>query len=77
MLQERDGRLTEVTVRSGKQYRCFNITWGYDMGDEFSHVTTNISPFVEGEAIDFFFTSEVTALRDPAGATLFEEPSPS
>jgi hypothetical protein len=72
VLQGRDGLLTEVVLRSGAMHRCFNIAWGYDTGDEFSHVTTNISPDVPGEEIDFFFTSEVLALRDATGAVLFQ-----
>jgi hypothetical protein len=37
-------------------------------------VTTNISPFVKGEATDFFFTDEVAALIDPDDVLLFAAP---
>jgi hypothetical protein len=47
-----------------------NIAWGYDIGDEFAHVTTNVSPAVEGASIDFFFTSEVRAVIDEDGLPL-------
>jgi hypothetical protein len=71
-LQDREGQLTEVVLRSGSVIRCFNIAWGYDTGDEFAHVTTNISPDVPGEDIDFFFTNEVLALRERTGAVLYQ-----
>jgi len=29
----------------------FNIAWGYDVGDEYSHVTSNVSPAVKGSAV--------------------------
>jgi hypothetical protein len=70
-LQDRDGELTYVVLDDGRRVRVFNIAWGYDIGDRFSHVTTNVSPFVEGEAIDFFFTNEVAALLDPDDVLLF------
>ena len=44
----------------------FNIAWGSDMGDEYTHVTTNVSPSIQGERIDFFFTNEVDAVKDEA-----------
>jgi hypothetical protein len=74
VLQGRDGRLTIVRLEDGRRLRTFNIAWGYDRGDRFSHVTTNISPDVEGEAIDFFFTNEVTALLDEDQTTLYPPP---
>jgi hypothetical protein len=50
----------------GQRYLVFNIAWGYDEGDEWAHVTTNISPRIEGEHVDFFFTSLVVAALDPS-----------
>jgi hypothetical protein len=43
------------------------------MGDEFDHVTTNISPTPSAaHEIDFFFTSEIAAIADPdLGEVLF------
>ena len=70
ILTQRDGVLTEVVLKSGEVFRCFNIAWGYDMGDEFSHITTNVSPFVDGEQGDFFFSNDVAELRDPMGNVL-------
>ena len=51
----------------------FNIAWGYDIGDEFSHVTTNVSPDVAGAEIDFFSTEDVASVVDPeTGGVLFQ-----
>ena len=61
-LQDRDGRLTEVELIDGRRLRVWNIAWGYDQGDSHAHVTTNISPAIDGEAVDFFFTREVRTI---------------
>ena len=49
------------------------------MGDEFDHVTTNISPGPTSEhTIDFFFTSEVARIEDAeTGEILFEYETPT
>jgi hypothetical protein len=73
LLQERDGRPSEVALRDGRRLMIFNIAWGYDMGDVFAHVTTNVSPAVGGAEIDFFFTEDVTSVVDPeTGMALFQ-----
>lgn len=75
MFQERDGSPLEVVLRNGKTFTVFNIAWGYDMGDEYSHVTSNVSPAVEGSAVDLFFTNDVDHVLDPAtGVVLFAWP---
>lgn len=51
----------------------FNIAWGEDMGDEFEHLTSNNSPFVDGADADLFFTDEVVRVVDPeTGVTMWE-----
>ena len=42
-----------------------NIAFGYDAGDEHAHVSTNVSPRVDGTIFDFFFTDAVISLIDP------------
>ncbi|MFD7988143.1 hypothetical protein ACFV4M_32890 [Kitasatospora indigofera] len=75
LLQERDGLLTEVVLDGGVRLVVLNIAWGYDIGDAYAHVTTNVSPFVEGAEIDFFFTSSVTAIADAStGGRLLQAP---
>ncbi|MEO6218282.1 MAG: hypothetical protein ABIO86_19800 [Sphingomonas sp.] len=36
------------------------------MGDDFEHLTSNISPSVTGASVDLFFTDEVVTVSDPA-----------
>ena len=69
-LQERDGTVTEVELIDGQRLTVVNIAWGYDMGDRFSHITTNMSPTVDGLAIDFFYSSSVVQVIDPATKTI-------
>lgn len=71
VLQARDGMHTSIVLSTGVKLRCFNIAWGYDMGEEYAHVTTNISPSIDSEAVDFFFTSEVLRLEDESGRCLY------
>ena len=74
LLQARDGVLTEVELSDGRRSRVWNIAWGYDAGDSWAHVTTNVSPDGKGEAADFFFTYEVTAIRSSeSGALLWPD----
>jgi hypothetical protein len=69
----RDGVLTAVHLVSGDVYSVWNIAWGYDFGDECAHLTTNISPSLEGVSIDFFSTEDIDDVTDPAdGTTLWQ-----
>lgn len=61
----REGRPTIVILKNRGSLEVWNIAYGYDMGDEFAHITTNISPSVEGATIDLFFTNEIIELIDP------------
>lgn len=71
LLVERDGIATTVALRNGLGLTVHNIAWGYDIGDEYAHVTSNISPDVEGASVDFFFTNEIESISDPeSGKTL-------
>jgi hypothetical protein len=73
LLQERNGSASQVALNDGKKLTVFNIAWGYDLGDEFAHVITNISPDVEDAAVDFFSTASITAIIDPTnGAVLYQ-----
>jgi hypothetical protein len=69
VLQERDGVETLVDLEDGSRRMVWDIAWGYDMGDEYSHVTTNISPGAPGRPVDSFFTNEVVALVDPVSGS--------
>ena len=58
----RDGLETKVELKNGRLISVWNIAWGYDIGDEFAHITTNISPNVDNATIDFFFTNEISRI---------------
>ncbi|MGC7151362.1 hypothetical protein [Paenarthrobacter ureafaciens] len=75
LLNARDGIGTLVDVQDGDTFTVFNIAWGYDLGDDCAHITTNASPFVAGQPIDFFFTDKVTQVRDAStGSVLYSRP---
>jgi len=79
ILESRSGTATIVRLVSGQEVLVYNSAWGRDMGDRWEHVTTNCSPFVEGQSIDFFLTSHVVNVSDAAsGLLLFvQEPRPN
>lgn len=64
-----DGKRLDVRLRHGTVSPVFNIAWGYDMDDPYAHVSTNISPGIDGQPIDFFFTYAVVAVSDPSTGT--------
>jgi hypothetical protein len=73
LLRARDGVATDARLRDGRVCIVFNIAWGYDIGDDFAHVSTNVSPRSEGNDFDFFFTSETDAITDPpSGDVLYK-----
>jgi hypothetical protein len=65
LLEARDGKRTEVRLKDGSQIAVFNITYGYDIGDDWAHITTNISPPTDGQKFSFFFTRDVECVMDP------------
>ncbi|MCW2779763.1 MAG: hypothetical protein JWR35_212 [Marmoricola sp.] len=71
LLVKRDGIPTLVTLKNGLGLTVRNIAWGYDIGDEFAHVTTNISPAVDGASIDTFFTNDIESISDPTSGEAF------
>ena len=76
LLCGRDGQETEAELQDGRRCRVLNIAWGYDAGDDYAHVTTNISPSVHGFDVDFFFTNEILRLRDPVGVEVIWQREP-
>jgi hypothetical protein len=52
----------------------YNVAWGFDLGTDVAHVTTNISPGQgTGHTIDFFHATEIRRIEDPeTGIVLFE-----
>ncbi len=70
LLREHDGVAVEVELANGRRCAVLNIAWGYDIGDGHAHITTNISPSVDGEPIDFFYTREIVSIRPPDRPTI-------
>ncbi len=66
---------TTVVLRDGRRLPVFNIAWGNDVGDDHSHVTTNISPGMDGATVDLFPTSDITSVLDDTGAVIYGGPS--
>jgi len=65
--------MTRLELSGERSLDVFNIAWGEDIGDDYEHVTTNISPDLNGGIIDLFFTDEVARVFDPeSGAVLWE-----
>ena len=65
VLVKRDGEPTLAVLKDGRELKIWNIAWGYDLGEAYAHVTTNISPNIDGQTVDVFETHEVVALLHP------------
>ena len=73
VLRSRNGLPTEVLLSDNRALTVLNVAWGEDMGDDFEHLTSNVSPSVNGTSIDLFFTDEVVKIADPeSGAMMWE-----
>jgi hypothetical protein len=70
LLITRDGAPTLVSVLEGDTFTVFNIASGYDFGDEYAHVTTNVSPFIPDVPIDVFSTDRVNQVCDASTGTV-------
>ena len=59
-----------------------DVAWGYDLGEDVAHVTTNVSPpNVDYEVdftydVDFFRSNEVVRIEDVETGMLLFETSP-
>ena len=71
VLRSRDGSRSDVPLMSGRVCHVWNVAWGRDLGDDFDHVTSNISPSIAGSDADLFFTSEIETIEDEWGNVLF------
>ena len=64
VLKKRDGLETKIELKTGNILSIWNIAWGYDLDEEFAHITTNISPMIDNVNIDFFITSDIERIFD-------------
>lgn len=65
VLRARDGVGTQITLWDGRKVSVWNIAEGYDIGEAYSNLTTNISPSIEGATIDLINTSKIAQVSDP------------
>jgi len=57
ILEKRCGLETHIKLDDGRKIIVWNIAWGKDIGDEYDHITTNISPEPDCEhTVDLFYT---------------------
>jgi hypothetical protein len=54
LFRSRDGTRKDVTLKDGRIFAVFNIAWGYDFDDPYAHISTNVSPYVEGQSFLLF-----------------------
>ncbi len=55
----------------GRQVRVRDIAYGYDWGDEYAHVYTNMNPESNGMSLEFFYTDRVVAVMAEDGVPLY------
>jgi hypothetical protein len=60
-----DNRKSIVKLEDGKSFVVWNIVYGYDMGEDFAYITTNINPTIAGTSIDGFCTNEIAEIINP------------
>jgi hypothetical protein len=73
ILEKRCGIPTTIYLDDGQVLLVNNIAWGYDMGDEFAHITTNISPGQDEVEIHFFYVNDVVKIEDTESGQLVYE----
>lgn len=72
ILQDRCGVWSLVDLTEGLRIRVLNVAWGRDTGEDFDHITTNVSPQPQGDhTIDFFLASEVLRISDAKTGEVF------
>lgn len=74
ILKSRDSKWTVVRLHGGDVCRVHSIAWGYDLGDEIAHITTNTNlESSESHTIDFFYANQIAEINDDeSGELLFK-----
>ena len=80
ILVHRCGEWSRVTLRDGSVRMVFDVGWGYDLGEDVAHITTNCSPGPDREAdvaflyeLDCFLADEISKIADAnSDQVLFE-----
>jgi hypothetical protein len=83
ILVHRCGEWSQVTLRDGKVCAVFDVGWGYDLGQDVAHITTNCSPGPDPEDVefpfecDFFLADQISRIVDlETNALLFDLEEP-
>ena len=79
ILVHRCGEWSRVLLSSGRICIIHDVAWGYDVGDEVAHITTNISPPNVEYDVEFFYevdsfrADEIEKIEDvETGAVFFD-----
>ncbi len=60
-----------VVLDDGRRVRVLDIAYGYDWGDEYAHVLTNMNPESSGMSLEFFYTDQLLAVMTEDGVPLY------
>ena len=80
ILVYRCGRGSRVHLLDGSVCMTRDVAWGYDLGEDVAHITTNVSPGPDADEevefsyqIDFFYADRIAKIEDAeTGGVLFE-----
>ena len=66
ILRTRDNELSLVSLRCGRSILVRTIAWGYDLGEDVAHITSNVAtdPSEELE-LTLFHANEIVEIVDP------------
>lgn len=72
-IRSQDGHELIIQLINGEIKTVWNIAWGYDNGDDFAHITTNISPAIKGASIDIFYSYDIARIiKVENNSTIYE-----
>jgi hypothetical protein len=79
ILRHRCGEWSRVFLTDGRSCMVHNVAWGYDLGDDVAHMTTNVSPPDQEYDVafhyesDFFHADQIVKIEAvDTGALLFD-----
>jgi len=76
LLLERTGIPTTLHLEDGAHIVAHNCAWGRDFGNDWEHLSLNVSPEIEGVAFEVVSGGEVAEIIDPAsGEVLYRRPN--
>lgn len=70
---DRDGKLTRVKLMDGRWLDVWDIAYGYDMGDEYAHISANMEKREPPVPFHFFSSEHILRIIDGvSGDTLYK-----